>query len=109
MLVSLSLAGGIFYLYQKEQALNVSLQREKEELNLNIKITRANLDASQNEVAALGLKLKESQVQIETLTGNLEQEKNTKEEALYTSSSDPPAVSPHSIQLVISERKAVSE
>ena len=82
MLVSLSLAGGIFYLYQKEQTLNVSLQREKEELNLNIKITQANLDESQKEVATLGLKLKESQVQIETLTSGLEQEKNTKEEAL---------------------------
>jgi len=82
MLVSLSLAGGIFYLYQKEQALNLSLQREKEELNLNIKITQANLDESQKEVATLGLKLKESQSQIETLTGDLEQEKNTNEEAL---------------------------
>jgi len=82
MLVSLSLAGGIFYLYQKEQTLNVSLQREKEELNLNIKITQANLDESQKEVSTLGLKLKDSQAQIETLTGNLEQEKNTKEEAL---------------------------
>jgi hypothetical protein len=82
MLVSLSLAGGIFYLYQKEQTLNVSLRREKEELNLNIKIAQANLDESQKEVATLGLKLNESQAQIETLTGNLEQEKNTKEEAL---------------------------
>jgi len=82
MLVSLSLAGGIFYLYQKEQALNVSLRREKEELNLNIKITQTNLDESQKEVAALGLKLNESQAQIETLTGNLDQEKNTKEVAL---------------------------
>ena len=82
MFISLSLAGGLFYLYQKEQTLNVSLQKEKEELSLNIKIAQTNLEESQKEVSALGLKLKESQAQIETLTNDLGQEKNTKEEAL---------------------------
>jgi len=49
---------------------------------LNIKIAQTKFDDSQKEVATLGLKLNESQAQIVTLTGNLEQEKNTKEEAL---------------------------
>lgn len=82
ILVSLSLAGGVFFLLQKERVKNVALQAELEDLKTRQSVTEKKLAESQNFISSLEIKLEEARGQITTLTTELQQEKVTKEEAL---------------------------
>lgn len=82
LLVLLSCAVSGFYLFQKERAKNVALQAELEEIKTKQKITETKLQESQKTAFALEDKLKAAKSQIDVLTGDLEQEKALKLEAL---------------------------
>lgn len=77
IIVSLSLAGGAFFLYQNEHALNIRLQGTVEEVNALKHTTEKKLEESQRKVADLELRLQESKTQIDSLTKELEKEKST--------------------------------
>jgi len=82
ILFSLSLAGGTFYLLQKEQVKVVILQQKLEDVTTKQKIAEAKLSESEKLIGELQVKLKDSDNQIETLTSSLEQEKTARQEAL---------------------------
>lgn len=82
ILVSLSLAGRVFYLLQKEHAMNLALQEELEDIKTKQRITETKLEESKKTISTLESNLHEAKVQIDTLTSNLEQEKTAKENAL---------------------------
>lgn len=82
LIISLSLAGGIFYLFQKERAANLALQEQLAEIRAAQKVTQGKLDESNRTIAQLESKLKETTTQIEKLNNDLQQEKMVKEEAL---------------------------
>jgi hypothetical protein len=82
ILVALSLAGGSFYLFQKEREKNQDLQAKIEELDTKQKMTEKKLAEAENASAQLQLKLKESVTQMDALRNELQQEKTAKEEAL---------------------------
>jgi len=81
-LVSLCLAGGIFYLFQKERAENLKLQEQVEDIKVNLEKTKVELASSKKEISAFELRLKDAQTQIDTLNSDLQQEKASKQEAL---------------------------
>ncbi|MBM3246059.1 MAG: hypothetical protein FJZ13_01885 [Candidatus Omnitrophica bacterium] len=82
ILISLSLAAGVFFLLQKERAKNVSLQGELEDLKTRQSLTEKKLSESQNLLASLQVKLDEAKAQITNLNNDLQQEKSAKQEAL---------------------------
>jgi len=82
IVVSLSLAGGVFVLLQKEHAKNLALQDELEEAKTRQRITESKLEESKKQVVSLESKLQEAQQQIDKLNTDLEQEKAMKQEAL---------------------------
>lgn len=84
ILISLSLAGGTFYLLQKEQAKVVTLQQRLEDVTTKQKVAEAKLRESEKLIGELQVKLSEAGNQIESLTSGLEQEKTARQEALST-------------------------
>ncbi|MCX5703030.1 MAG: hypothetical protein NT066_00805 [Candidatus Omnitrophica bacterium] len=81
ILIFLSLAGGGFYLLQKERAKTVELQAQIEEVNTKQRITETKLEESKKLVTEMQFKLEESRSQIAVLNTNLGAEKIAKEEA----------------------------
>lgn len=81
ILLSLFLAGGVFYLLQKEKAKSLSLQAELEDAKITQKITETKLTESRRMISQLEIKLREAQNQIDTLTQDLEQEKTARQQA----------------------------
>lgn len=82
ILVSLSLAGGVFYLFQQERTKNLTLQGELEDIKTRLRVSEKKLTDFQNLSSTLELKLKEAESQISGLKGELQQEKTVKQEAL---------------------------
>jgi archaellum component FlaC len=82
LLLSLSLAGGVLYLFQKERAKSLSLQEELEDVKAKYTTAQKLLEDSQNSVSLLQSEVKTTKTQIETLTAALETEKRAKLEAL---------------------------
>lgn len=82
ILVSLSLAGGVFYLLQKERAKSASLQEELEDLKSRQRATEVKLDDAKKTIKDFDLKLSDAKAQIDKLTGDLQQEKSARQEAL---------------------------
>ena len=80
--VVLSLAGGGFYLFQKERVKNLELQEQIEEINTKQRITETKLKDSEKLISDLQTKLKDAQGQIDTLNSGLQQEKTASQEAL---------------------------
>ncbi len=80
--ISLSLAGGILYFYQKERTRNVALQEELDDIKTRQRIAEKKLEESQNTISSLGIKLEEAKAQITNLSSDLQQEKAAKQEAL---------------------------
>ena len=80
--ISLSVAFGAFYLFQREHARNVVLEATLDELTAKQKASDAKLMDAQKSLAGLESKLKDTNNQIDTLTVQLQQEKAAKEEAL---------------------------
>jgi uncharacterized protein (DUF3084 family) len=82
ILISLSFAGGAFYLFQKERNEKLELQGKLEDINVNLEKTRVELDNSKKQISDFERRLKDAQAQIETLTSDLKQEKEAKQSAL---------------------------
>jgi len=82
ILVSLSIAGGGFYLLQKERVRNVELGNMLDELTVKQKAGEAKLLEAQKSISSLESKLKDTASQIDSLSNQLQQEKTAKEEAL---------------------------
>jgi hypothetical protein len=80
ILIFLALASGGFYLFQKERVHNLELQDSMEEIKTKQRITEAKLKESEKQVADLQQKLKDAKTQIDTLSGTLNQEKQTRTE-----------------------------
>lgn len=75
ILISLSLAGMGFYLYQKEHTANVSLTGELTEMQEREKILKAKLDESKNTISALETKMQDTLTQLSDLNTQLEEER----------------------------------
>ncbi len=80
--VMLALAGGGFYLFQKEHNKALQLQSQLDEINSRLKATETNLDESKNKISDLQTKLEEEKIQRESLDNDLQQEKSGRQEAL---------------------------
>jgi len=84
LLISLSLAGGGFYLLQKERAKTLDLEQKLEDLNVKQRATETKLKESERLISDLQVKLQEAKSQIDTLNNDLQQEKTGRDEALAT-------------------------
>jgi peptidoglycan hydrolase CwlO-like protein len=82
ILIALAVAGGGFYLFQKEHAKNIDLQSQLDDINSRLKTTELNLDESKKKITDLQLKLQEDKIQMESLNNDLQQEKSGRQEAL---------------------------
>ncbi len=81
IIVSLFLAGGVFFLLQKEKAKNMALQEELDGVKATQKATEARLMESKKIAKELDAKLQDSMVQIDKLNSDLQQEKTSREAA----------------------------
>jgi DNA repair exonuclease SbcCD ATPase subunit len=82
IIISLALAGVVFALFQKEHAKNVSLQAQLEDAKTKQRMAETRLDESKKMVADLQAKLQDSQTQIDSLTADMQKEKDAKQQAL---------------------------
>jgi len=80
--ISISVAFGAFYLFQREHSRNIVLEATLDELTIKQKASDAKLLEAQKSLSALESKLKDTNSQIDTLNSQLQQEKTAKEEAL---------------------------
>lgn len=82
MVFALALAGGGFYLFQKEKERNIVLQEELDDIRSRQKMTEVKLLDSQKLITTLELKLEEARFKMESLETDLKQERSAKDEAL---------------------------
>lgn len=82
LIISLSLAGGIFYLLDKEQAKNLALQGELEETRAKYMKSESELQGANKRISTLDLELTEAESKIEAINNELGQEKIIRQEAL---------------------------
>ena len=80
-IISLSAAGGVFYLYQKEYAQNIKLQGQIVELENRQRITSNQLEESKKMATDLALKLQETKSKMDSLAGEFAVEKSAHAEA----------------------------
>jgi hypothetical protein len=76
VIISLSLAAGVFYLYQKKCAENVKLQGQIVELEDSQRLTSSQLKESKKIATELALKLQEAKSKIDSLAGEFAAEKS---------------------------------
>lgn len=81
MIISLSVAGGAFYLLQQEKQKSVDLEEKLDEINTKQRITESKLDEAKKTITDLQLKYEESKMKIDSLNQNLEQEKQARIQA----------------------------
>ncbi|MFA5145524.1 MAG: hypothetical protein WC723_05925 [Candidatus Omnitrophota bacterium] len=81
-LTFLSLAGGGFYLFQKERVKTLDLEQKLEELNVKQKATEAKLKESERLLADFQTRLQATKAQLDMLSRELQQEKAGRLEAL---------------------------
>jgi len=79
--ISIAVAGGTFFLLNKEKAKAVVLREELDDIKTRLRITENNLEDSKKTIAGLGAKLQQAESQISALSADLQQEKAAKEEA----------------------------
>jgi len=82
IIISFSLAGGIYYLLQNEKAKSTSLQVQLEDTITKYKKAETELGSVKDKISMLALQVKEAQNKLETLNKDLQQEKTAKQEAL---------------------------
>lgn len=75
-IISLLVAGGVYYLYQKEHAQNINLQGQIAELENLQRDTASKLDESKKIAAGLTLKLEEAKNKMDALSSELVTEKS---------------------------------
>lgn len=81
IIISLGLAGGVFYLFQQEQAKGLKLQDELEETRARYTIAEEKVKESESTIKQLDLQLQDSKNKVDTLTGELKQEQEAKKAA----------------------------
>jgi len=79
---ALTLAGGAYYLLQKERSKNLSLQSELDDVKNKEKVAEAKLEEAKKVISEMEQKLKDAQNLIDTFKRQLEQEKIDKQQAL---------------------------
>lgn len=82
ILVSVTLAGATFYLYQKEHFKSISLKKELDELSQKEKAAEEKILESRNLISELQAKLQDAQSQVEALQDEVTKEKTATEERL---------------------------
>ena len=78
VLIFLALTAVSFYSYQQEHGKNIRLQGQIDELNTRQRITNVQLNEAKKLAAEFQLKVQESKAKLETLTGELAQEKSVR-------------------------------
>lgn len=81
IIISLGLAAGASYFYQKEHAKTIQLQEQVDELNTRQRVTEDKLEESKKLAMDFQLKLRAAKTQIDSLTGELAAEKSARQEA----------------------------
>jgi hypothetical protein len=81
-IISLALAAGAFYLYQKEQAQNAQLQEKIADLENRQRLTEGKLEDSKKLASELQLKLQETKTKLDSLIEELNKEKSAHTEAI---------------------------
>ncbi|OGX45326.1 MAG: hypothetical protein A3G38_01935 [Omnitrophica WOR_2 bacterium RIFCSPLOWO2_12_FULL_51_8] len=82
ILISSALAGAGFYLYKKELGLNLKLQADLESTKTKLNVTERRFEEAQKKSNLLDLQLKDAQANLDSLKGELDQEKSARAEAL---------------------------
>lgn len=83
ILISLSLAGSVFYMLQQERKHSLTLEEELSDAKDKLQIKLSELDKYKNAAFSMEAKLKEANVNIDKINLELEQEKDIKQQALY--------------------------
>jgi len=81
IILSLGLAGGVFYLFQQEQARTLKLQDDLDEVTAKYTIAEAKVKESENTIKKLDLQLQDSKNKVDSLTGQIKQEQEAKKAA----------------------------
>lgn len=81
ILLSLSLAGGGFYLYKKEQSLNLGLQQELNNIKTKLTLSEKEYEEAQKKISVLDMQLGESQTEVDKLKKQLDDETAAKEQS----------------------------
>lgn len=80
--IALALSGGLFYILQKEQVKNKSLQQQLEDITARQLAAESKLEESRKTVASLEGRLKDAQLKADTLAIEIENEKTARQQAL---------------------------
>lgn len=81
IIISLGLAAGASYFYQREHAKSIQLQEQVDELNTRQRVTEDKLEESKKLAMDFQVKLQAAKTQIDSLTGELAGEKTARQEA----------------------------
>lgn len=73
IIISLGLAGGVFYLFQQEQAKSVKLQNELDETTTRCNFAEGEVKRLKTSLEQKDVELKDAQNKVDTLTGDLKQ------------------------------------
>jgi type II secretory pathway pseudopilin PulG len=82
IIISLGLAGGGFYLFQKEQKKSTMLEQQLNDTDAKLKTMEEQFQEAKSKISELQLKLEEAKVQIDKMSDDLRLEKASKQEAL---------------------------
>ena len=82
IILSLVLAGGIYLMFQKEHAVNVTLQGQLEDVKAKQKTAESRLEDSKKMIADMEAKLQDAQNKIDSLSSDLQKEKGAKQDAI---------------------------
>lgn len=81
LIISFSLAGGIFYLLQNEKSKNAALQTELDNLNAKLENNKKLFEEAKTKIAGLNLELNETQTRLVSVSKELQEEKAAKKDA----------------------------
>ncbi len=81
IIISLGLAGGVFYLFQQEQAKGIKLQEDLDEIKARYTIAEEKVKESESALKQLDLQLQDSKNKVDTLVAELKQEQEAKKAA----------------------------
>jgi len=78
--LSLSLAGGVFYLYKKEQSLNLGLQQKLSDMETKLGLSERKYEEAQKKISSLDIQLEDFQTEVDELEKRLAEETAAKEQ-----------------------------
>ncbi len=82
IIILLVSTGLVFGLFQKEHAKNLSLQGQLEDTKIKQRLAESRLEESKKLIADLQAKIQDAQTQVDSLTKDLQNEKDAKQQAL---------------------------